>query len=235
MGMNDQKFRNHLRSESGDKLDNYLSKSLNKNVEERSQTPRHESKKGRFILVAVIVLAALLMQRAIGDFSFNPPPISTVFSNVINTGPSEDLLNRMNTTMIEMGYTGLSHDDLRELRSEGVTATYISNIRSLGFTDLTLDQAVRLAGADVSSAFVAMMMELGYELSIDEYIELRRSGLTAHFTSNIHDLGYRDVTTEQLLRMRRIGVTPALIERLKEERGPEITLEEIIRYRISNQ
>lgn len=235
MGMNDQKFRNHLRSESGDKLDNYLSKSLNKNVEERLQTPRPERKKGRFILVAVIVLAALIMQRAIGDFSFNPPPISTVFSNVINTGPSEDLLNRMNTTMIEMGYTGLSHDDLRELRSEGVTATYISNIRSLGFTDLTLDQAVRLAGANVSSAFVAMMMELGYELSIDEYIELRRSGLTAHFTSNIHDLGYRDVTTEQLLRMRRIGVTPALIERLKEERGPEITLEEIIRYRISNQ
>ncbi|MCC5907895.1 MAG: hypothetical protein JJU13_16905 [Balneolaceae bacterium] len=141
----------------------------------------------------------------------------------------------MNTVMVEMGYSGLSHDDLRELRNEGITATYISNVRSLGFTDLTLDQAVRLANANVSSTFMAMMMELGYELDIEDFIELRRAGLTAHFTSNIHDLGYTDVTIEQLVRMVRIGVTPGLVERLQEERGLEISLEEVIRYRISNQ
>ncbi|TVQ01031.1 MAG: hypothetical protein EA359_14645 [Balneolaceae bacterium] len=236
MGINEQKFRNRLRPDSGDKLDDYLSKSLNKKVDQRSPQTENESKTGRkIILVAAIVLAVFFLQNAIGNFSLNPPPISTVFSNVITPGPSEDLLNRMNATMIEMGYTGLTHDDLRELRSEGVTATYISNIRSLGFTDLSLDQAVRLANANVSSAFVAMMMELGYELTIDEYIELRRAGITAHFTSNVHDLGYTDVTIDQLVRMRRIGVTPALIERLQDERGPDVTMEEIIRYRISNQ
>jgi hypothetical protein len=236
MGINDQKFKNHLRQDSGDKLDDYLSKSLNKKVAERARPSQGKTSTGRkVILVAAIVFAALFLQRFMGNFSFNPAPITTVFSNVINTGPSEDLLNRMNAAMTDMGYAGLTHDDLRELRSEGVTATYISNIRSLGFTDLTLEQAVRLANANVSSAFIAMMIELGYELTIDEYIELRRAEITAHFTSNIHDLGYTDVTTEQLVRMRRIGVTPALIERLQEERGSDIDLEEIIRYRISNQ
>ena len=49
------------------------------------------------------------------------------------------------------------------------------------------------------------------------------------------DLGYSDVTTEQLIRMQRIGVTPELIQSLQEEQGEDIPLEDIIRYRISNQ
>lgn len=229
-------MKNRDRTGSGDRLDDFFSRALHDQGEKRRRASRHRKQKGqKFILVAAIVLIAFFLPRTIGNFSFNPPPLTTIISNMMNIGPSEDLLNRMNATMIEMGYTGLNHNDLRELRSEGVTATYISNIRSLGFTDLTLEQAVRMANANVSSAFLAMMMELGYELTIDEFIELRRAGVTAHFTSNIHDLGYMDVTTEQLLRMRRIGVTPALIEMLQEERGSDITLEEVIRYRISNQ
>lgn len=116
------------------------------------------------------------------------------------------------------GLTDLTHDDLRDLRNEGFTATYISNFRSLGFTDLSLDDAVSLANANVSSAFMAMMIELGYILDIENFISLRRAGVTAHYTSNIHDLGYTDVIPEQLIRMRRIGVTPSLIERLQAER-----------------
>lgn len=137
--------------------------------------------------------------------------------------------------MVEMGYAGLNHDDLRSLREDGVTATFISNVRSLGFTELTLDEARRLARADASSMFMAMMIELGYDLTIDEFIQLRDAGVTAFYTSNIHDLGYRDVTPEQLIRMQRIGLTTSLIERLQEERGEDIPLEDVIRYRISNQ
>jgi hypothetical protein len=59
--------------------------------------------------------------------------------------------------------------------------------------------------------------------------------MTAHYTRNIHDLGYRDVTVDQLIRMQRIGVTPALVRRLQQERGADVPMEDIIRYRISNQ
>jgi len=67
-----------------------------------------------------------------------------------NNQPSEDFLNRMNARMVEMGYTEFTHDDLRDLRYEGGTATYISNVRSLGLTDLSLDDAVSLANANLS-------------------------------------------------------------------------------------
>jgi hypothetical protein len=228
MRTDNEKLKNNLRSTEKDSLEEYLAKS-----ERNRRAPDHDKTTSKFLLAAIIILLGIYFVKDISSTSINvfPAAVSSVFSNE----PSEDLLNRMNAVMVEMGYTGLSHDDLRELRSEGVTATYISNVRALGFSDLTLEEAVRLANARVTSAFMAMMLELGYDLDIDDFIQLRRANVTAHYTSNIHDLGYTDVTTEQLIRMRRIGVTPSLIERLQRERGDDVPLEEIIRYRISNQ
>ena len=170
-----------------------------------------------------------------GFFSFSGPGEFVESVTNVAAGPSQDLLNRMNERMIEMGYTDLTDDNLRSLREDGVTATYISNIRSLGYESLTLEDARRLARADASSAFIAMMIELGYDLTVDELVQLRDAGVTAFYTSNIHDLGFRDVTTDQLIRMQRISVTPELIEELQAQRGEDIPLEDVIRHRISNQ
>lgn len=213
-----------------DSLSDFLAKS-------ESNSVSRDSSSGNFtrniLLIAIFVTLGLYVFQDISRISLNP--INSIVNTINFDGYSEDLLNSMNDLMVEMGYTGLTHEELTELRNEGVTATYISNIRSLGYTDLTLDDAVRLANAGVSSTFMAMMIELGYDLTIDEFIELERADVTAYYTSNIHDLGYTDVTTDQLIRMQRIGVIPELIQTLQEERGDDLPLEEIIRYRISNQ
>ncbi|MGF1668812.1 MAG: hypothetical protein ACFCU6_00075 [Balneolaceae bacterium] len=160
-------------------------------------------------------------------------PFQTI-SQIVSQ-PDEDLLQRMNIMMAEMGYTGLIHEELAELRRNGVTATYIASVRELGYTDLTLEDAVRLRQADASATFMAMMLELGYELDIDDFIRLRRNGVTASFTSNMHDLGYAHITVDELIRLRQIGVTSTLVRELQEREGQDISLDQIIRYRISNQ
>lgn len=217
-------------SESRDSLAEFLAKTDTTTISSDSSSSNFAR---NFLLVSIFVVLGLYFVQDISKISLNP--INSIVNNINFNGYSEDLLNRMNSLMVEMGYTDLTHEDLTELRDEGVTATYVSNIRSLGFTDLTLDDAVRLANADVSSQFMAMMIELGYDLTIDEFLELERAGVTAYYTSNVHDLGYTDVTTDQLIRMQRIGVSTNLIRTLQEERGEDISLEEIIRYRISNQ
>lgn len=191
-------------------------------------------RKGRPLRNLVVVGLIVLFGYTLVKDSNSLNPFSW-FSNIELSQPSEDLLNRMNIRMVEMGYTGLNRDQLIQLRRDGVTATYISNIRALGYTDLTLEQSVSLAKAGVTSTFVAMMIELGYTMTVEEILTLRSAGVTAHFTSNLHDLGYRDMTIDQLVRTRRIGVTPELVRRLQNERGPDIPMEDIIRYRISNQ
>lgn len=220
--------------QSDDLLSKYISERVDQEQVERNK-PENGNKAGKFIRVAVIVLLGFFLLRAASNISIFPN--SPVFNSaLISSGPSEDLLNRMGSLMTEMGYANLSHDELRQLRSEGVTATYVSNIRALGFTDLTLDEAVSLSNAGARPTFIAMMIELGYtDLTIADFIQMRRAGVTAHYTSNVHDLGYADVTPEQLIRMRQIGLSTSLIERLQQERGQDIGLDEIIRYRISNQ
>lgn len=160
-------------------------------------------------------------------------PTFELFSNT----PSPQLLQAMGASMEEMGYTGLTEEDLLELREQGVTATYTRAIRDLGYTDLTLDQVTRLAQAGVSSTFAAMMQELGYELSVDDLVQLERADVTAYFTSNMHDLGYPDITMDELIRLRNVGATTNDVEELMEQNpdGELPTIEEVIRYRISNQ
>jgi len=222
--------KTNVRGSGNDSLSDFLAK-------HEQNTPQAETSSNNFtknvLLISIVVVLGLYFVQDISRISLNP--INSIVNTINFDGYSEDLLNSMNEMMADMGYTALTHEDLTELRDEGVTATYISNIRSLGYTGLTLDESVRLANAGVSSTFMAMMIELGYDLTIDEFIELERADVTAYYTSNIHDLGYTEVTTDQLIRMQRIGVTPELIQTLQEERGEDIPLEEIIRYRISNQ
>lgn len=151
--------------------------------------------------------------------------------------PNEDLLNRMGEWMTEMGYGELTQEELIALREEGVTATYTSQIRDAGFTDVTLDELVTLRNAGVSATFTRMMVELGYELTIDDLLELERADVTAFFTSNMMDLGYtmEELSLDNLIRMRNIGVSHNLAERLMEQNDVRPTVDELIRYRISNQ
>ena len=181
--------------------------------------------------LAVFILYAGIKYVGSPNISINPV---SDFAAWVNQ-PNEELLEGMGSWMEEMGYTGLSNEDLIELREQGVTATYTSRIRDLGYSDITLDEVVMLAQNDVSSTFAAMMKELGYNLSVEDLVQLRQHNVTAYFTSNMHDLGYTDITQEELIRLKDTGVTTSDVERLVEERGEQPGIEEIIRYNISNQ
>lgn len=148
---------------------------------------------------------------------------------------SDELLQGMGEWMAEMGYGDLTRQELIQLRDKGVTATYTNGMRELGY-DLTLDEVVRLSQADVSVRFAAMMQSLGYELGIEDLIRLERAGVTAYYTSNLHDLGYRDITLDQLVRFNQVGVTTNDIKKLMAQAGGERpAIDEVIRYKISNQ
>jgi len=196
-----------------------------------------------------------------GLFSTNP--VSELIESI--NQPDEDLLNRMGAWMAEMGYGELTHEELTDLRNSGVTATNTSALRDLGYTGfslqdlkdlgeagvrasfvqgmqeagytgLTKEELVNLERADVSATFTRMMKELGYsDLTVDDLIRLRNNDVTAYFTSNMHDLGYTDLTKEDLIRLKGTGVSISMVEQMIQRLGERPSLDEIIRYRISNQ
>lgn len=203
-----------------------------------ASVPEHSSgsKIANYILLFAFVATLLFYAGSkINMPTFDVNPIES-FVQELNQ-PNEDLLNRMGAWMAEMGYGTLTQEQLIELRAEGVTATYTSQIREVGYTDVTLEELVALQNADVSGTFARMMKELGYELSIQDLIDLRNADVTAFFTSNMLDLGYtmEELTKENLIRMRSIGVTHQQAENLMNENGARLSVDELIRYRISNQ
>lgn len=197
---------------------------------------KSSSKLANYILLFAFI--ATLTFYAGSKINFSGIQLNPIENFVQELGqPSEDLLNRMGTWMEEMGYGTLSHEQLTELRNEGVTATYTSQIRGVGYTSVTLDELVDLQDADVSATFARMMKELSYELGVQDLIDLRNGGVTAFFTSNMMDLGYtlEELTKENLIRMGNIGVTHQQAEQLMNENGERLTIDELIRNRISNQ
>lgn len=192
------------------------------------------SKLANYILLIAFITTLIFYAGSKINFSdFNP--IDNIVTEL--TQPNEQLLIEMGEWMEEMGYGVLSREELIALRSEGVTATYTSQIREMGYTDVTLEQLVALQQADVSVEFTRMMKELGYDLSIDDLVRLRDNNVTAYFTSNMMDMGYTldELTMENLIRMRSLGISHNLVQQLMEERGAKPTIDEIIRYYISNQ
>lgn len=181
-------------------------------------------------------LGAFLLYAGI-TYIDSTPSIENPFTTVQNwvNEPDEELLQGMGTWMEEMGYTGLSREDLIELREQGVTATFTSRMRDLGYTDLPLEQVVQLRQNNVSSTFAAMMKELGYDLTVEDLVNLRQHDVTAYYTSNMHDLGYTDITKEQLIRLKDTGVQTSEARDLIEQNGERPSIEELIRYHISNQ
>lgn len=229
-----QKLKEELKSlEEGD----MLSRSVTKNDRKAGlyQSGLSSPNWLRRILFAGF-LGSFLLYAGI-NYIGSAPVVDNPFTTVENWAnqPDEELLQGMGDWMQEMGYTDLSREDLIELREQGVTATFTSRMRDLGYSDLTLDQLVRLRQNDVSSTFAAMMKELGYELSVDQLVNLRQHDVTAYYTSNMHDLGYTDITREELIRLKDTGVETAEVEELISQNEELPTIEELIRYHISNQ
>lgn len=194
------------------------------------------SKVANYILLLAFIATLVFYAGSKINFpTFDINPIES-FVQELNQ-PDEDLLNRMGARMEEMGYGLMTHEELTALREEGVTATYTSQIRDVGYSDVTLGELIALQNADVSGTFTRMMKELGYELSIQDLIDLRNADVTAFFTSNMMDIGYtkEELTKDNLIRMRGIGVTHQQAKRLMEESGTRLSVDELIRNRISNQ
>jgi hypothetical protein len=73
------------------------------------------------------------------------------------------------------------------------------------------------------------MSEMGYgELSREELLELREAGVTATFTSRLRELGYTDLTIDDLKRMRQAGVTETFAGMMHELGYKDLTKEDLI-------
>lgn len=77
----------------------------------------------------------------------------------------------------------------------------------------------------------AWMEEMGYtDLTREDLIDLREEGVTATFTSRMRDLGYTDLNLDDLVRLRQNDVSSTFSAMMR-ELGYELSIDELIRLR----
>lgn len=75
------------------------------------------------------------------------------------------------------------------------------------------------------------MEEMGYtDLTREDLIELRRQGLTATYTSRMRDLGYTDLTLDQLVNLRQNNVS-SMFAAMMQELGYTLSVDELVELR----
>src|SRR5262244_1705948 len=76
---------------------------------------------------------------------------------------------------------------------------YLSEMRSLGYDDLSDERMFSLALHDVRLDFVRGLMAAGYERTdVDQLVSMRIHGVTLDFISDLRSLGYDRVPTDEL-------------------------------------
>lgn len=133
----------------------------------------------------------------------------------------------------ELGYQGLTIDDLIGMRIHGVDGAYIRALQREGYRKIEQDTLVGMRIHGVTPEYIAQLKLLGYaSVSTDDLVSTRIHGVTPEFIREMAQLGYRTPSLEDLVAMRIHGVTPRYIREMSESGFVNLTIDELVSLRI---
>lgn len=110
-------------------------------------------------------------------------------------------------SLSSVGYSNLSIDDLIRLKAVGVTADYIRGIENAGYAHPSVEELIRLRAVGVTPAYLSAMAGAGYpRLTIEQVTQLRAMGIDANFVAKAAAHGMHNLTVDQLVRLKASGV-----------------------------
>lgn len=92
------------------------------------------------------------------------------------------------------------------LRDHGVTPEFLRGFRDAGYGAIPADETIALKDHGVDRNFVMDAHDLGYRFTPDELIQLHDHGVNGKYLRTIYDSGMRNLSAEQIVRLRDHGV-----------------------------
>ncbi|MCA1568351.1 MAG: hypothetical protein LC803_22435 [Acidobacteria bacterium] len=135
--------------------------------------------------------------------------------------------------MSAAGYTNLSVDELIRLKTAGVTAAFVRSLRALGFTNLTPKELYTLSIHGITPVYIESLRAAGYNtLSAKELTTFRIHGVTPDYIKTLRDAGYGNLVAKQLVEFRIHGVSPAFISGIRAAGYGNLSPKELVSFRI---
>lgn len=95
-----------------------------------------------------------------------------------------------------------------------------------GRSDDETERLYSYALHDVSTAFVKSMIAEGYRVPLDKYLALRIFNVTPAYIHEMRDLGFRNISDDELISSRIHGVTPTYVRSMRAA-GWDLDLDEL--------
>ena len=132
-----------------------------------------------------------------------------------------------------LGYTNLTVDELIDLKSHGVSIEFIEGLKKEGQTDLSVEHLLKLRSHGIQPDLIRSLKASGYSnLGIDQLLRLRMHGVTPQFVSEMGAAGFPRLPLEALVKARQHGVSPAFIKDLQSLGYTQLSLDDLIKARM---
>ena len=144
-----------------------------------------------------------------------------------------DVSRQFVSELRQLGYDDLSLEKLVEFRIHGVSPEFIRGLAEVGLRDLPANRLVEFRIHGVSAELVRALSEAGHEnLSPDKLVSLKIHGATPEFAREMAELGYGDVPLDRLVEFRIHGVSPEFVRSLAEAGHEGIAAQDLVSMRI---
>jgi hypothetical protein len=95
----------------------------------------------------------------------------------------------------------LSNEEINSLRDHGVEPKFYQGIKATD-SNVSIEKINRLRGHGVEPEYLREIRALPDGFSISDISELRDHGITAEYMRKLHDMGIKNVTAAQIVRLR---------------------------------
>ena len=127
-----------------------------------------------------------------------------------------------------VGYTGLTVDQLVQLRAVGVTADYIRELQAAGLRHPSVNELVRLRALGIQVDYIkAMRDRFGSATPIDEIVSARAVGATPQYADAMATFGLRNLSLSQVRELCALGVTPDYLRELARVGYSGLTVDQV--------
>ena len=133
-----------------------------------------------------------------------------------------------------MGASGkLEIDELIALRSQGVTAEYIEEMRGAGLGTLTLRDIISLKIHGVTSAYIKQMRDTGIGplTSVKEVLSLKIHGVDSSYIQEMRGAGLGPLSVKDISSLKIHGVGVLYVEKMRATLGT-MTLKDVLTMKI---